>query len=77
MERRAFNKTCDVFAVVTLVFTLVYLVANVLPDAKRLKDEGQEQLRAMSFDLISGRSITTLHNIDYQSPNYKPQIKIE
>ena len=69
MERRAFNKTCDVFAVVTLVFTLVYLVANVLPDAKRLKDEGQEQLRAMSFDLISGRSITTLHNIDYHSPN--------
>lgn len=33
----SFNKTCDVFAVITLAYTLLYLVFNVLPDMNKMK----------------------------------------
>lgn len=31
-EKRAFNKTCDVFAMATLAYTVFYVLFNVLPD---------------------------------------------
>lgn len=46
VERRAFNKTCDVFALLTVAYTIIYLLFNVLPDIK--KDE--EEQRAISVD---------------------------
>jgi MFS family permease len=33
---RNFNRTCDVFALFSLSFTVVYLLFNVLPDMKTL-----------------------------------------
>lgn len=42
--RLAFNKTCDVFAGLTLVYTVLYVLINVLPDIRHDK----EQQRAMS-----------------------------
>jgi MFS family permease len=33
---RNFNKTCDVFALVSVVFTVLYVLINVLPDWKTL-----------------------------------------
>ena len=45
-EKRAFNKTCDVFAAFTLGYAILYLLWNVLPDIR--KDD--EQQRNMSFD---------------------------
>jgi MFS family permease len=32
----SFNKTCDVFGMLALAYTLLYLVFNVLPDRKSL-----------------------------------------
>ena len=34
-EKRAFNKTCDVFALATLVYTVLYILFNVLPDIRK------------------------------------------
>ena len=39
MDKSAFNKTCDVFALLTLAYTLIYVVFNVLPDIKKDKTE--------------------------------------
>ena len=33
---RNFNRTCDVFALVSVIFTVVYVLCNVLPDMKTL-----------------------------------------
>ena len=33
---RNFNRTCDIFAIVSVIFTIVYIVFNVLPDKKTL-----------------------------------------
>ena len=40
-EKYAFNKTCDLFALFTAVYTLFYFLLNVLPDYKcrKAKDE--------------------------------------
>jgi hypothetical protein len=37
-EKRAFNKTCDVFAILTLAYTIVYFLFNVLPDIRKDKE---------------------------------------
>jgi hypothetical protein len=45
-ETNAFNKTCDVFAALTLVYTVIYFLFNVLPDIN--KDKAQQ--RAISME---------------------------
>lgn len=44
-ETLAFNKTCDVFAMMTLGYTVLYFFCNVLPDMGK----EEEQQRAMSI----------------------------
>ena len=34
----AFNKTCDVFSALTLIYTVIYVLVNVLPDIKNDKE---------------------------------------
>ena len=58
-DKRAFNKTCDVWAVGSLAFTVLYLCWNVLPDIKNLDSKQEEQLRALSH--FEGKSLHS-HN---------------
>ena len=50
-DTNAFNKTCDVFALLTIVYTVLYVLVNVLPDIRNDK----EQQRNMSVDGIHDR----------------------
>lgn len=34
-----FNQTCDVFAIMTLIYTIIYVVFNVLLDIKKDRSE--------------------------------------
>ena len=38
-ETNAFNKTCDVFALLTIVYTVLYVLVNVLPDIRNDKEQ--------------------------------------
>ena len=73
-EKRAFNKSCDVFALITLVYTLVYIFFNVLPDIGKDKEE-QENLTVL--DHLSYRKgslysfINTVRNITSKQTHFK------
>ena len=34
-KTNAFNKTCDIFAIITLLYTIIYFLFNVLPKSKK------------------------------------------